>query len=71
MTSQIWKQIITMYILPNISRIKDRWTMKFGQLIEYKILETSYTKYDEAMCPRSFYKKCKLSIFLGRQSEFL
>ena len=45
--------------------------MKFSQLIEHKILETSYTIYDEEMCSRPFYKKSKLSIFLGRQSELL
>ena len=28
------QQIATIHILPNISRIKDNQTMKFGQLIE-------------------------------------
>ena len=36
MTSQPVKQIITTYILPNISRGKDNQIMKSGQLIEYK-----------------------------------
>ena len=36
MTSQTGQQIITTYILHNISRSKDNETMKFGQLIEYK-----------------------------------
>ena len=35
MTSQPNSQIITIDILPNISRSKSNQTMKFGQLIEY------------------------------------
>ena len=38
-----------MHILPNISRSKGNQTIKFGQLIEYKLgnifVEKSYTKY--------------------------
>ena len=38
MTSQIGPQIITMHILPNISRTtKGKHAMKFGQLITYEI----------------------------------
>ena len=48
MTSQTRKQIITIHIMPNISRSKDNWTMKSGQLIKYDMrnifLEKSYTK---------------------------
>ena len=39
--SSTGKQIITIQILPSISRSKDNHTMKFGQLVEYK---KSYTK---------------------------
>ena len=46
--SQPRKQLIAMHILPNISRSKGNQTMKFGQLIEYNIinicLEKSCTK---------------------------
>ena len=35
MTPQPGYQVITMLVLPNISRIKDNQTMKFCQLIEY------------------------------------
>ena len=35
MTSQPWKQTISIHTLPNISRIKGTQTMKFGQLIEH------------------------------------
>ena len=35
MTSQHGSQIITIHILPNISRIKGNQKMKFDQLIEY------------------------------------
>ena len=37
MTSQPWKQIFTIHILTNISKIKGYQTMKFGQLIEYNM----------------------------------
>ena len=39
--------MVTMHILPNISRCKDNQTMKFGYSIEYNmktlLLEKSYT----------------------------
>ena len=35
MTPQTEQQIITIYILPNISRSKDNHRMKFDQAIEY------------------------------------
>ena len=48
MTSQTGQQIRTINIFSNMSRSKDNQTMKFGQLIEYKMrntfLEKSYTK---------------------------
>ena len=48
MTSQPGQQIIAIYILPNISRIKGKQAMEFGQLIEYKMrnifVEKSFTK---------------------------
>ena len=31
-----WTRIITIHILPNISKSKGNMTMKFGHLIEYK-----------------------------------
>ena len=34
MTSQTGEQAIAIHILPNISRIKDNQTMKFGHLID-------------------------------------
>ena len=48
MTSSTEKQIITIHILPNISRSKDNQSREFGQLIEYNMrkvfLEKSKTK---------------------------
>ena len=41
MTSQTGKQIITIHILPNISRSKGNQTIKFGQLIEYNVYFSS------------------------------
>ena len=37
MTPQTGKQIITVHILPNISRSKGNRTTKFGQLIEHNM----------------------------------
>ena len=37
MTSQTWQQIITIHILPKISRSIDNQAMKFGQLIKYSM----------------------------------
>ena len=37
MTSQTGQHIITIHILPNISRSKDNQPIKFGQLIEYNM----------------------------------
>ena len=36
MISETGKQIITIHLLPNISRSKGNQAMKFGQLKEYK-----------------------------------
>ena len=37
MTSYNRKQIIALHVFPNMSRIKENQTKKFGQLIEYNI----------------------------------
>ena len=60
--------------MPNISRSKGDYTMKFGQLTEYNIiifLEKSYTKCGSEASLRPFYKKSKLSISLNQQPEML
>ena len=72
MTSHTGPQIITIHILPNISKIKGNHTMKFGQIIEYNMrnvfhtqnYKKSYTKCGEDISHRPFYKKSKFSIFL-------
>ena len=60
MTSQTGQQIITIHILPNISRSKENQVMKFGQLAKYDkrniFLEKSYTKCSGETSPRPFYK---------------
>ena len=65
MTSQSGKQTIAIHILPNMSRSKGNQTMKFGQLIEYKMrsifLEKSYTNRWVKSIPRPFSEKYKLS----------
>ena len=54
--------------IAQISRSKNNHTMRFAQLIEYKMrnifLEKSYTKCVGKASPRSFYRKLKLSISL-------
>ena len=59
--------------LPNVSKSKSNQTMKFGQLMEYDMinifLEDSYSKCDEEGSSRPFDKKSKSSIYLGQQSE--
>ena len=61
MTSQTGQQIITVHILPNISRSKGNQTMKFGQSVEYNMrnifLEKSYIKCGGEASLRPFYKK--------------
>ena len=68
MMSHTGQQIITINILFNIPRSKGNQTMKFAEVIEYKMrnifLEKWYTKCCGEASPRPFYKKSKLSIFL-------
>ena len=63
-------QATAMHILTNISRSKRNMTMKFGQLIEYKLRnifpEKSHTKCGGETIPRRFPKKSKLSISLDQ-----
>ena len=42
--SQTEKQTMTVYILFNISKIKDKQTMKFGPLIEYNVRNIFFSK---------------------------
>ena len=60
MTSQTGKQIITKYLLRNISESKVNQTVKLGHLLEYIMrnifLEKSYTKCGGESIPRSFLK---------------
>ena len=75
MKSQTRQQMITILILPNISRCKWNQVMRFGQLIEYNIrnefFEKSYKKPDWEASPRPFYKNSKLKISLVQQYEML
>ena len=70
MTSQPGYQTIVIHILPNISRSKDRQTLKFGQLIEYKMRnifhEKCYTKCSGETSSRPFSEKLKLSLSLDQ-----
>ena len=65
MMSSIGKIIITIHILPNISRSKDNQTMKFRQLIKHNMknifLEKSCTKCSRETSPRPFSNKSKLT----------
>ena len=44
MTSQAGKQIITIHIVPSISKRKNSRKMQFGQLIEYNMKNISHQK---------------------------
>ena len=70
MTSQPGKQTVAIHILSNISRRKGSRTMRFGQLIEYKMkkifLEKSYKKCYGENIFRPFSKKSKLNISLDQ-----
>ena len=75
MISQTGQEIITINILPNISRSKGNQIIKFGQLKEYNMtsifLENLYKLHDGETSSRPFYKKLKLTISLDQQSEML
>ena len=62
---KIRQQIITIHILPNISRSKGNQTRKFEQLTECYMrnifFQNSEAKCGEEACSRPFYKKSKLS----------
>ena len=73
LTSQTKKQIIGIYVLPNMSRSKSNQTLKFGELIEHNrktfFFEKSCTKCDGETTLRPFLKKSKLSISLDQQAK--
>ena len=54
MTSQFGKQTITINILPNISRSKDKHVMKFGQLIEYNMRNIFMRNYSQKVVVKLF-----------------
>ena len=47
MTSQTGQQIITIHILPNISRGKINQAKNYGQLIEYNVRNIFFKKHAE------------------------
>ena len=59
-----------MHILPNILKSKGNQTIKFGQLIDYRMriifTEKWYTKGGGKITPRPFSEKLKLSISLDQ-----
>ena len=75
MTSQPGEQTISIHIFTNISRSKGNQAMKYGQLIEYSMinifLEKSYTKCGRETIPSPFSKNLKLSISLDQYSKVL
>ena len=57
MASLTGQEIITIHILPNISKSKDNQIMKFGQLVEYNtsnFLEKSYKQCHGETSSRPF-----------------
>ena len=68
-SSQSVQQTVTMHILPCISRSKVNQTMRFVQVIEYKmrniLLKKSFTKCVGEASPRPFYEKMKIERISG------
>ena len=58
--SQAGQQIITVHILPNISRSEDNHVIKFGQLIEYNMrnifMKNHTQNMMEKLVPDTFIK---------------
>ena len=73
-TSRLGKETITIHILPNISRRKEKQAI-FGQLIEYNTrnncLEESFKSCGGETIQRPFFKKSKLTIPLDQCSKVL
>ena len=70
MTSQAGLQTSGIHILPNISINKVNQTMKFGQLIEYRMrnlfVEKLFTKWAGEIIPRPLSTKSRLNISLNQ-----
>ena len=62
MTSQTARQIMAMYVLPNISEIKGNQAKKFGQLIEYNVrnlfLHKSFRKWGREQMDQILLSGC-------------
>ena len=78
LTSQTGQQTIAMHILPNISRSKSNQTMKFDQLIEYKMWNILLKNHTQSVVEKLFtdpyLKKCrsfKLQFFLKNLLNYL
>ena len=60
MTLATEKLIITIHILPNLSKGKDNLTLKLGQFIECKMTnyfpESQFTKYGDETSSRPLYE---------------
>ena len=72
MTSQTVQQIITIRILSNILRGKGNQTIKFSQLIEYKMRNIFFENFSQNRVEklvRDLFIKIKTS--LNQQSEML
>ena len=59
MTAQAGEKVITIHILPNISRSKGNQAIKFGQLIKNCMrnffLQKSWRKWDRETSPRPLF----------------
>ena len=73
MTSQTGQKIITIQILPNISRSKGPTRQRNKRLWheKYFFLEISHTKFGGEASPRPFYEKWKLSISLDQEPKMM
>ena len=69
MTSKPGQQIITIHILPNISRSKDNQAMKFGQVIEYNKRNISHEKSSRRWGRESSSRPLFLIVLPMRQKQ--
>ena len=65
MTLQTGHKVITIHILPNISKSKSHQAMKFDQWIKMRntFLEKSYIKFGAEVSPRPFCEKSKAIVW--------
>ena len=71
MMSQTGQEIITIHILPNISRTKGNQAIKFGQLIKYSMRNFFFSKFLQKMRQGDQFKTSKNKQKQKNQTKFI